>query len=86
MGHIEIDVRMPRFFHLRDDGPADHVARGQLAARIVIGHEAMAVAIDQSAPSPRMASVIRLRLLPAMYSTVGWNCMNSMSRSSAPAR
>ena len=35
-------------------------------------------------PSPRIASVIRLRLLPAIYSTVGWNCTNSMSRSSAP--
>ena len=44
---VEIDVRMPRLFHLADDGQADHVARGQFAARIVVGHEAVAVAIDQ---------------------------------------
>ena len=41
---------MPRLFHLADDGQADHVARGQLAARIVVGHEAVAVAIDQPRP------------------------------------
>ena len=48
MAQIEIDVRMPRLFHLRDDRLADHVARGQLAARIVVGHEAMAGAIDRA--------------------------------------
>ena len=29
---------------------------------------------------------MRKRADPATYSTVGWNCMNSMSRSPAPAR
>ena len=50
MRQVEIDVRVPRLLHLRDDRLADHVARGQLAARIVLGHEAMAVAIDQPGP------------------------------------
>ena len=47
---VEIHVRVPRLLHLADDGQADHVARGQLAARIVVGHEAVAVAIDQPGP------------------------------------
>ncbi len=47
---IEIHVRVPRPFHLRHDRPADDVARGQLAARVVVGHEAMAVPIDQHGP------------------------------------
>src|SRR5438045_396529 len=38
------------------------------------------------APAPRTASLIRNRLDPATYSTVGWNCMNSMSRNTTPAR
>ena len=47
---VEIDVRMPRLFHLADDRLAHHVARGQLAARVVVGHEAVAVAIDEPGP------------------------------------
>ena len=47
MRHVEIDVRMPRLLHLADDGKADHVAGGKLGAGIVVGHETMAVAIDQ---------------------------------------
>ena len=47
MRHVEIDVRMPRLLHLADDGQADHVAGRKLGAGIVVGHETMAVAIDQ---------------------------------------
>ena len=47
---VEIDVRVPRLLHLADARQAHHVARGQLAARIVVGHEAVAVAIDQPGP------------------------------------
>ena len=50
---VEIDVRVPGRLHLRDDRPADHVARRQFAALVVVGHEAMAVAIDQVAPLRR---------------------------------
>ena len=47
---IEIDVRMPGLFHLRDDRPADDVARSQFGPLVVVGHEAVAVAIDQLGP------------------------------------
>ena len=38
------------------------------------------------APSPLSASVMRARDAPAMYSVVGWNCINSRSWRTAPAR
>ena len=50
VGQVEIDVRVPGLFHLADDGQADHVARGQLAAGIVVGHETVSVAVDQPGP------------------------------------
>src|SRR5262245_52033141 len=49
MAHVEIDVRVPRFFHLRDDCAAYYVARGQLGALVVVGHEAVAAAVDEPA-------------------------------------
>ncbi len=38
------------------------------------------------APSPLRVSVISAREAPAMYKVVGWNCMNSRSCKTAPAR
>ena len=52
MPQVEIDVRMPRLRHLGDDRPADDVARGEFGPRVVVGHEAVAVAIDEPGPRP----------------------------------
>ena len=50
MRQVEVHVRVPRLLHLADDGQADHVAGRQFGAGIVIGHEAVAVAVDQPGP------------------------------------
>ena len=47
MRQVEIHVGVFGLLHLADDRQADDVARRQLAAGIVLGHEAMAVAVDQ---------------------------------------
>ncbi len=52
MRQVQINVRMPGLFHLANDGQAHHVPRGKFAARIVVGHEAPAVAVDQPGPGP----------------------------------
>ncbi len=46
---VEIDAGVPRFFHLRDDGLRDDVARGELGSGVVFGHEAEAVFINEPA-------------------------------------
>ena len=68
---VEIDVGVPGLLHLADDGQADHVARGQFAAGVVVGHEAVAVAVHQPGPFPPGGLADQMRLPPAMYSTVG---------------
>ena len=50
VGHVEVDVRMPGALHLADNRRADHVARGQFRAGVVVGHEAVAVAVHQMGP------------------------------------
>ena len=44
---VEVDVGMPRLLHAADDRPRHHVARGQLAARVFVRHEADAVLVAQ---------------------------------------
>ena len=63
---IEIDVGVPGPLHLADDGQADDVAGGQFAAGIVVGHEAVAVAIDQPGPFAAGGLADQVRLPPAM--------------------
>ncbi|MCY1517339.1 hypothetical protein D9M68_520160 [compost metagenome] len=53
MAHLDIDpAHRPRApgAHFGVDAPADHVARGPFAALVVVGHEALAVAVEQVAP------------------------------------
>ena len=58
---VEMDIIEPVALDLMVDRPRDDVARSQLAALVIVGHEAMAGARDASGcpPSPRTASVIR---------------------------
>src|SRR6185369_13175317 len=44
---VEEYAGLAGFFHLGDDRLANDVARGELAALIVVGHEAMAVGVDE---------------------------------------
>ena len=44
---VEVDVGVLRLLHAADDGLGHHVARGQLAARVLVQHEADAVLVAQ---------------------------------------
>ena len=50
VAEVEKDAGVPRLFHLGDDRLADDVARGELAARVVVGHEAVAGRVDEPRP------------------------------------
>ena len=45
--HVEEHVREVRLADLLDDRPADDVARRELAVLVIVGHEAVAVAVDE---------------------------------------
>ena len=64
--HVEIDAGVPRLFHLADDRLRDDVARRELGPRVVVGMNRTPSLSTSQPPSPRIASVIRLRLPPAM--------------------
>ena len=73
--------------HFRVDAPADHVARGAFAALVVVGHEALAVAIEQIAAGAAQSFLqhrARHAGVGAAQQAVGWNCTISMSRSDRP--
>ena len=68
------------------DGARHHIARLELGAALS-GHEARRrVSSMSTAPSPRTASLTSGIGSQPASSAVGWNCTNSMSASTAPAR
>ena len=50
MRDIQIHARVPRPFHLTDDGLAHNIPRGELQPLVILGHEADAVLVHQPAP------------------------------------
>ena len=70
------------------------LARSRKTARATISRgaelvdEAAAILVDQEAPAPRRASLRsgRERPVPGTARAVGWNCTNSRSARTAPAR
>ena len=49
MAYVEIDVGGVGLEHLREDRSADDVPRGQFGGLAVVGHEAVAVHVEQEA-------------------------------------
>ena len=47
MRKIEVDTVVLGLFHLANDRLADHVTWGKLGTLVILGHESIAVAIDQ---------------------------------------
>ena len=48
MSNVEIDVRGFGLQHLRENGPADNIARGKLGVWMVFGHKGFAFGIPQN--------------------------------------
>jgi hypothetical protein len=68
------------------DRAADDVARRELGPVVVARHEAVARLVAQHAALSAQGLEIRNRGAPGTMSAVGWNCTNSMSAITAPAR
>ena len=66
MVQVEVDVRMSRLLHLADNGQTDHISRRKLAARIIVGHEAAAVAIHQPGTLAPNSLAYQARVPPAI--------------------
>jgi hypothetical protein len=49
VANIQIHMREIGFANLLDDGPRDNVARGEIGLFVVVGHEAVAVTVNQKA-------------------------------------
>src|SRR5690606_199428 len=47
--HVEVDVRVAGAGHLLEHGAGDDVARGEVGAFVVVGHEAVAVDVEEDA-------------------------------------
>ena len=56
------------------------------ASSLIAGMKRTPFASSSTAPSPRTASLMSASGVSFVSSAVGWNCTNSMSASSAPAR
>jgi hypothetical protein len=84
MARVEEDA--VAFRHVPPHGAGDHVARRKLLAWCHFNEASAGLVPTSIAPSPRTASLTRVSGEASVSSAVGWNCTNSMSTSTAPAR
>ncbi len=84
MREIKVDVGVPGLHHLGGNRLRHVVTRGELGQWMVSRHEPLSKAIPKKCTLASNRFRHEMCAEPAMYRTVGWNCMNSMSRSWAP--